>query len=372
MRLAAAILAGGYSSRMGEFKPLMQLGDRTVLGHCAEVFRQAGVGRILVVTGYRAPEVEDEAARLGLSVIHNPNYDLGMFASVQAAACQMADVDGVFVLPVDIPLVRPATVKAQVAAFDGRAVVYPVFAGRRGHPPLIPAHLIPAIRGFGGQGGLRALLENVESHDLPVWDRGIHLDADTQEDFSVLIQRLARLKTAEEGETQALANLVMPVHTMLHGKAVAEVAVCIGREMNRHGFDLDLVLIHNAALLHDVAKGQPQHEARGAAFLKSLGLDALAEIVAFHKDISPPESENLTEKEIVCLADKLIKGTHRVSITQRFSEKLLLYRSDAEACRVIQSRLANALALQSSVERIIGYDIETLLHPLASSNPDFS
>ncbi len=357
----AVILAGGYSSRMEDFKPLMPLGEKTVLGRCANVFRSAGVENILVVTGYRAQDVEDEALKLGLSVVYNPNYDKGMFSSVQAAAPSMADMDGFFVLPVDIPLIRPATVRTIAAAFDGQSVVYPVFAGRRGHPPLMPTHLIEAIRGFHGRGGLRALLEDKPCRDEQVWDGGIHLDADTPADFEVLRRRLLRFEVGEAEEALTLAYLIMPERGVMHGRAVAEVAVGIGQEMNRRGFDLDIVLLHNAALLHDVAKGKQRHEECGAALLTSLGLGALADIVASHRDVIPPAPADIAEKEIVCLADKLVKGAQRVSIEQRFNEKLSIYASDAEACRVIRDRLKNARALQRSVEEAIGCDIEILL-----------
>ena len=361
MRFGAIILAAGYSSRVGGFKPLMELGGHSLIARCAQLFHRASVADIYVVSGYRRKEVEAEAARLGLASIHNPHYDRGMYSSVCAALPHLTQVDGFFMLPVDIPLVRPATIGALSAAFDGQAVIHPHFGDLRGHPPLIPAHLISGLLAYNGKGGLKSFLQQQHSREVAVWDRGILLDADTPEDFAVLARRLQRLSIGEPGEALTLARLAMPDKGVAHGLAVAGVATALGRELNRHDYLLDKDLLHNAALLHDVAKGRPQHESRGAEQLSELGLEKLAEIVAAHRDAPPPDSGRLTEKEIVCLADKLVRGTLRVSVRRRFAEKLELYAGDNEACRAIRGRRANAFALESLVEKAAGRSIEEIL-----------
>lgn len=364
MKFAAIILAAGFSSRMGGFKPLMDLGGQTFLGHCATLFRQAKVSKIMVATGYRHGEVEAEAQRLGLNCVYNPDHARGMYSSVRAAVRCLPKVDGFFLLPVDIPLVRPTTIATLKAAFDGKRVVLPQFAEEPGHPPLLPVNLIPAILEHDGQGGLRGLFASrrkTEIKKVPVWDRGVLLDADTPEDLIILTEHMTRLKIGERAEALALARLFMPEKGLAHGLTVALVAETIGRELNQHGGNLDPDILHNCALLHDVAKGRTQHEAAGAKLLRSLGLSGLAEIVAAHRDTLPPPSGTLTEKEVVCLADKFVRGQYRVSVRQRFLEKLELYAGNKAACRAIRKRMSNALALQDMVEKATGRNIETIL-----------
>jgi len=359
-RVASVILAAGFSSRMGAFKPLLDLGGRLVLERCIRTFREAGVERILAVTGHRADEVEAVALGSGAGVIRNPMYAQGMFSSVCAGISALPDVEAFFLLPVDIPLVRPATVGELLRHYDGR-VTYPCFAGEPGHPPLIPAGLIPAIAEHDGQGGLKALLETRRCLDVPVWDRGVLLDADTPEQFSALEGRAERLDIGERDEALALAGMSMPERGVAHGTAVAQVAVRLGLELNAKGETLDLDLLHNAGLLHDIAKGQPRHEARGAEILASLGLSRLSDIVAAHRDVPPPESGRLAEKELVCLADKLVRCSTRVGVRERFGEKLAIYADDAEACEGIRGRMGNALVLQGMVEKAAGRGIEDIL-----------
>lgn len=142
---------------------------------------------------------------------------------------------------------------------------------------------------------------------------------------------------------------------------MARVALRLGEDLNRHGGRLDLDLIHNAAILHDVAKGWPGHEAAGGELLARQGLHGLSDIVASHRDVPPPASGVLTEKEVVCLADKLVRCDKRVAVEERFGEKLALYAADEEACAAIRGRRANALGLRDMVEAACGRGVEEIL-----------
>jgi len=139
MNIAAIVLAGGYSSRMGAFKPLLKLGKSTAVELAVNCFLDAGVSDVRVVAGFRAPELLAVLKPLQVRVITNPHFERGMYASVQAAVDTFEpEVDAFFVLPVDSPLVSSVTIKKMLSAYGrGRQkVIYPVFAGQRGHPPL--------------------------------------------------------------------------------------------------------------------------------------------------------------------------------------------------------------------------------------------
>ena len=74
----AIVLAAGFSSRMGAFKPLLPFGERTVVDHVVTTLRAAGVERIHVVTGFEAESLAPELARLGVTRAHNPQFAAGM------------------------------------------------------------------------------------------------------------------------------------------------------------------------------------------------------------------------------------------------------------------------------------------------------
>jgi histidinol-phosphate/aromatic aminotransferase/cobyric acid decarboxylase-like protein/choline kinase len=81
--LQAVILAAGLGRRMRplsdrEHKALLKVGETTILGRIMDALGQAGVRRATVVTGYRAPDIE-QFLRTGypdadLRFVHNPRF----------------------------------------------------------------------------------------------------------------------------------------------------------------------------------------------------------------------------------------------------------------------------------------------------------
>src|SRR6185369_1259683 len=255
--VAALVLAAGFSSRMGEFKPLLDLAGMTALERAVTLFRSAGVQDVRVVTGHRAAELAPLLQRLGVREIHNPSYAEGMFASVAAGVENIGEeVDAFFVLPVDLPLVRPTTVRRLMAAHrDAGGITYPTFQGKRGHPPLIAGWLAPEIVRWRGSNGLRGVLVQWEgvARDAEVADEQILRDMDTPDDYRALREKSERLQIPSEAECRLLLEEVFRVDPGIvsHGEAVAQLAVALGRELNGAGCRLDLPLLAAAGLLHD-------------------------------------------------------------------------------------------------------------------------
>jgi hypothetical protein len=85
-RLAAIVLAAGYSSRMAEFKPLLPLAGSTALERCIGLFCAACVAEVIVVLGHRAEELQPLAERAGARCIFNSRFEQGMFSSISAGS----------------------------------------------------------------------------------------------------------------------------------------------------------------------------------------------------------------------------------------------------------------------------------------------
>ncbi|CCO09208.1 nucleotidyltransferase family protein [Desulforamulus hydrothermalis] len=187
-KIAALILAAGFSSRMGTFKPLLQLGNITIIERVVTTFRCAGITDIKVVIGHRASEMRKVLYTLPVDAIENRDYARGMFSSVKAGVKAIKPgADAFFLLPTDIPLIQPRTLDQIVQAFQSHraGVIYPCFDGERGHPPLISTFYIEKILSWSGEGGLRSLMRGweTESMDLEVNDQWILMDMDTPEDY---------------------------------------------------------------------------------------------------------------------------------------------------------------------------------------------
>ena len=369
----AIVLAAGFSERMGAFKPLMMLGGMTVLERVVRLFQSVGVSRIHVVTGHRAAELTPLIDRWGGRSVVNARYRDGMYASVATGVSSLEeDAAPFFVLPVDIPLVRPAPLRCLIEAFpDGRAAIcHPTFEGRRGHPPLIGRHFSSAIADGPGNGGLKALLERYENaaRDVPVADEFILQDLDRPADYQRLCDRLKTRDVLSPAECPALLveKLKVPPAVWAHGRAVAEQALRIGRALTAAGFRLDLGLIHAAALVHDMARGEPDHARRGASILRELDMPLMAEIVEAHMDLKTPMEGPIREAEIVFLADKLICEDRLVGIDRRFSPRMQDHRADPRIEASIRSKLASARRSTDRIESAIGRPLASL-HPLDGS-----
>lgn len=193
MKYSALILAAGFSSRMGQFKPLLPLGATSVLERVISIFQTAGVEDIRVVTGHRADDIEPVATAMGVKTIFNADFENGMFSSVQSGVRSLPpEKSAFFVLPVDIPLVAPDTIRGLLAAWqaDRPLVAYPVFQGRRGHPPLISMAISAHILNWPGHQGLRGALEALKDPGLEFKtdDRYILMDIDRPEDYEQIQQ----------------------------------------------------------------------------------------------------------------------------------------------------------------------------------------
>jgi molybdenum cofactor cytidylyltransferase len=116
---------------------------------------------------------------------------LGQLSSLQRGLAALAESTGVLVLTVDRPHLRPTTVIALVAAFRAApayALWQPEYAGRRGHPLIWPAALLPALRRPAADGDPRALLREHAAlrRGLAVDDPAILDNLDRPEDLARL------------------------------------------------------------------------------------------------------------------------------------------------------------------------------------------
>lgn len=353
---AALILAAGSSSRMGRCKALLPMDGESVMARVVRTFRQAGIEKVAAVIGYDAGQIGPVLSQLGVEAIANPDYERGMYSSVQAGVAALRpEVDACFLLPVDIPLVRPATIAALATRFaaERAPITYPRFSGQRGHPPLISRSLFSEILAGKGDGGLRALLTNHQraASDVNVLDGGVVLDMDTPEDYEQLAKLALRRHLPTPAECEAILE-TRPASESLrrHGRAVTAVARTMATKLAARGVAIDLNLVLAASLLHDIAKGQAGHAELGAALVEDLGYPAVAEVIRQHAAMTF-DGSTPNEAAIVFLADKLVSKDRRVSLAQRYQPTFERFRDQPEALQGATRRFEVARMILALVER---------------------
>ncbi len=366
--IAAIILAAGHSTRMGDFKPLLPLGEGTVLEQAVSLFRRAGIQNLLVVTGHEGERLTPLLQTLEVPQVANPHYREGMFTSIRAGLRALPEeAAAFFLLPVDIPLIRPQTVKTLLRTWrTGRhGIIQPVFYGTYGHPPLISTRYRQTILTSGGEGGLKKLLLSfaADTLELEVPDEYILLDMDTPEDYRTLCDRWSRRGIPSERECEHLLahEFTLPQRIVGHCRQVARIATRLEDELRKKGLDIDRDLVLAAALLHDCARQEPHHARAGEKALRLLGFPAVAEVVGRHMNLNEPEHNAITAAEIVYLADKLTAGDRQVRLEERFEEKRRLYSDQPEVLKKIDDRLQSARRVQQRLESALGCALDEVL-----------
>jgi CTP:molybdopterin cytidylyltransferase MocA len=217
MRTAAIIPVAGLSSRMGDFKPLMTLDGDALIRLTVRSALDGGVDEVCVILGREGEAVRAalhavEAASVGaerrppgprISFVTNHDFaTTDMLRSIQLglrsllAVGRKGPLDAVFILPGDIPAIRPSTFGRlrSCAADDGSSLVYPTYRGKKGHPLLCGRDCFETILGYGGEGGLGGAVEAFSSTALEIDDEGTLLDADDPRAFARLSDYVRRIR----------------------------------------------------------------------------------------------------------------------------------------------------------------------------------
>ena len=208
MKTAALIVAAGTGKQNKAFGPLNSLGSISVAERIVATFHQAGIHRIVMVTGYQAEDLDHQLSRQGVVFLRNPDYEhTGMYDSVKIGIDFLKyKCDRILFTPVNIPLFSSETVKKLCDCSEPLAC--PFCEGKSGHPILISGELFDRLLMDSGENGLRGALMRCEIKmtDVTVEDTGILINQKTEQNYGELLERHN-------------ANLVRPViHVSIAGE----------------------------------------------------------------------------------------------------------------------------------------------------------
>jgi molybdenum cofactor cytidylyltransferase len=353
--IAAIIVSGGYSSRMGSFKPFLKFGEKSAIEMIIDIYKSSGINNIIVVAGYKGSEVAEKLRESGTTCIQNENYAEGMFTSViKGVKALDTSVSAFFMQPVDIPLVKKYTIEVLRNKYleSGKGIVYPDFCGRVGHPPLIDSKYREAILSSNGEGGLKRILKEYpcDSIYVPVFDKATLMDMDTKEDFEKLLGYFNTLAPDMEECCSILDIYKVPENIIRHCRKVSEVSIEILHSLDNEGYKLNECALKAAAMLHDIAKNEENHARAGEKILKEIGYGKVGSIIGSHTDIEVDDKGRITESEILYLSDKLVREDKVISIEERFKHSLNKYKDNPEVLRKIENRRDAAYKIIKKIE----------------------
>lgn len=159
------ILASGRGGRFAAsggttHKLQALLGNQTVLQHTLDAVRASGLPFHLEDAGHP-----------------------GMGDSIAAAVRATADADGWLILPADLPLIRPETLRLVADAPAQQAVVVPVYQGQRGHPVRFARVCREQLMELTGNQGAASIVRSHGATEIMVNDVGCVTDIDTVQDL---------------------------------------------------------------------------------------------------------------------------------------------------------------------------------------------
>jgi len=160
------LLAAGPSTRLGQPKQLVKIGDECLAHRSARLALSLHPVSVTVVTGREAERVTRELADLPVDTVFNRNWANGMGASINHGVRSMSgDVDGVLLMVCDQWRLQEADLKRLVATWttdishicvacwkEGKAEI-------SGPPAIFPRKLIPELRSMQEHRGARQLID---------------------------------------------------------------------------------------------------------------------------------------------------------------------------------------------------------------------
>lgn len=202
MPLAAVVLAGGRSARMGTPKALLDFRSEPFVVRILEAIEALDLKTRVVVVG---PPPDGTAVREAIAahdctVVENPDVDGGPIASLRRAldALETVHPPAALVWPVDLPHIHVATIERLVEVYRRRhpPVTLPTFAARRGHPVIWDQSLFAELRSSEAatREGARAVLHaHMDQAVLvPVDDPAVTDFINTPADYERLIREINR------------------------------------------------------------------------------------------------------------------------------------------------------------------------------------
>ena len=195
--IVAVVLSAGESSRMGRPKALLPIDGQTFIERIVAALKQTTVGKIIVILGHNARELEAKISHLPVQILINTDYRQGQLSSLQLAVRDLqadADCDGMLVHLVDHPYLAPALVQEMIRRFyeTKKRIIVPKFHGKRGHPVLFSHALFGELLSAPMAEGAKAVVNahRAETLEIDTQEEGIAVDIDTPELYQQHVRRV--------------------------------------------------------------------------------------------------------------------------------------------------------------------------------------
>jgi len=189
------LISAGLSGRMGQFKPLMLYKGKSFVVTIVEKLLTV-CERVVVVTGFQKYKIGsiinsqfsilNSQFHKRVNCIYNPNYEHGMFTSLQTGLTELKDSDWIIYHFVDQPFHQEKFYSELISQIDdSKDWIQPCYNGKEGHPVLFKKKIFEKILTADQASSLRMIRDDGDTKKKN-WECGysqILKDFDTPEDM---------------------------------------------------------------------------------------------------------------------------------------------------------------------------------------------
>lgn len=189
-KIGAVLVGAGVPQKMVEFKPLLPFRDSTIALHIVTMLKQLNIDPIVVVTGYKAEELEKHLSHLDILFVKNEQYQhTQMLDSVVLGMKKIGnECDRLLIMPMDLPNIMKETIENELKI--QAPIIRTAYHEKGGHPIIIEREVYDYVFEYHGDDGLRGALETSGYPIITyaVEDSGVIEDIDTQEEYQAIIK----------------------------------------------------------------------------------------------------------------------------------------------------------------------------------------
>jgi molybdenum cofactor cytidylyltransferase len=185
LKLRIVVLAAGFSTRLGQPKPLARVRGTSLLRRTLSVIQGLGGDRTCVVVPRATAGLRYETRRFNVVLLANPRRAEGLSSSVRLGIAAKGSWSGTLLLPVDLARLRRRDLEKLIAYWRGhrrhlvarrigtpQGDTSPGDASPGGTPLILPRWLKAEALVITGDSGLRQLLSRLQGSqqrliDLP-------------------------------------------------------------------------------------------------------------------------------------------------------------------------------------------------------------
>jgi CTP:molybdopterin cytidylyltransferase MocA len=193
MSIAAIVLAGGSSRRLGQPKQLLMQGGETLIERAIRLAMEAGAAPLLAVLGAHREVICAAVEFSHAIVVVNEEWERGLATSIHAGLRALDEMDahiaGVLVMTCDQPRLTASHLRSLMNAFAEQpepAIVASAYGGSQGVPAVFPRLAFPGLRKLEGDKGARVLLSQPPCPVIALPFDGGDLDIDLPSDLAHL------------------------------------------------------------------------------------------------------------------------------------------------------------------------------------------